>query len=148
MFNASECRFPEVAPAVPTPDREQLFAFDREHSSLAVLVSNQQLVQFPESLAVFEPSPDSAHVLVGGDHADVWLIGVPDGDVKRHDTGFRYNADISMPSWRQPGEFVYLRKASSGTEVVLRRGETERVLSAEWPAGVLALVPDGSRRIR
>jgi len=148
MFNASERRFPAVAPTVPTPDHEQLFAFDREHSSLTVLVSNENLAQLPGSLAVFQPSPDSAYVLVGGDHADVWLIGVPDGDVKRFDTGFRYNQDISMPSWRQPGEFVFLRKGASGTEVVLRRGKTERVLSAEWPAGVLNLVPDGSRRIR
>jgi hypothetical protein len=141
MFNARELHVPALLSDVPAVDQDQLFAFDPEHSTLKTLVATDQLERLPRSLAAFEPGPDRAHVLIGGDEGDVLLMSIPDGRVLAFPTGFADRSDIPMPSWRQPGEFVYMRNTAFGIELVLRRGETERVLSAGWPAAVLTVAP-------
>jgi hypothetical protein len=48
----------------------------------------------------------------------------------------QHSDHVDMPSWRSSGEFVYLKKVGSRREVVLRRGNSERVLSAAWPSHI------------
>jgi hypothetical protein len=141
MFNARELHVPALRPDVPAPDHDQLFAFDPERSTLTTLVPTERLARLPRSLAAFEPGPDPASILIGGDDGELLLMRVPDGHVTAVATGFTERAKVPMPSWRQPGEFVYVRKTASGSELVLRRGDIERVLSGGWPAGLLTVRP-------
>ena len=141
MFNARELHVPALRPDGPAPDHDQLFAFDPARSTLTTLVPTDQLARLPRSLAAFEPGPDPAYVLIGGDDGDVLLMSVLDGHIEAFATGFTERSRIPMPSWRRAGEFAYLRRTASCIELVLRRGETERVLSAGWPADVLTVKP-------
>jgi hypothetical protein len=141
IFNARELRLPSLVPDAPVADRDQLFAFDPAQATLTPLVPSDQIEQVPRSLDSFEPGPDPGYVLIGGAEGDVLLMRIRDGHVARFATGSKETDWIPMPSWRQPGEFVYLRKTASGTELVLRRGDTERVLSAGWPADTLTVKP-------
>jgi hypothetical protein len=139
MFNAPELRLPAVLAGEPTPDHEQLFAFDRKRSTLTALVPTEHLADLPPSLAVFEPGPDADHFLIGGGHGDVWLICISDDRLEHVETGFEVGDIVPMPSWRTSDEFLYVRKAATRAEFVLRRGDAERILSADWPAQVLKL---------
>lgn len=136
MFDASEMRFPAVLSDEALTDRDQLFIFDRTRATLTSVIPNDHLARLPVSLAAFEPSPDSAHVLIGGGLGDLWIMCIPDGTLEHIETGFEHSDHVDMPSWRSSGEFVYLKKVGSRREVVLRRGDSERVLSAAWPSQI------------
>ena len=140
MFDASELRFPVVlSTEEPLADREQLFAFDRKRSTLSALIPNEHLTKLPRSLDAFAPAPDSSHVLIGGDHGDVWIVCVPDGAVEHIEAGFEITDHVALPSWRTSSEFVYVKKNGARSEIVLRGGTSDRVLSLDWPTRVLPL---------
>ena len=141
MFNGRELHVPALRPARPAPDHDQLFAFDPARATLTTLLPAEQLARLPRSLAAFEPGPDPALVLIGGNDGAVLLVSIPDGRVEAFATGFAERVRIPMPSWRQPGEFAYVRRTASFIELVLRRGDTERVLSTGWPTDVLTIKP-------
>lgn len=139
LFNAAEVH-------LPTSDfsaRDQLFVLDRLRTGapilpLTPLVPRTTLERLPASLSSFEVSPDSTKVLLAGEN-EVLVLTLANGNIERFPqgvTGFD-NPQLPLPVWRGPGEFTYIKKVASRNELVLRRGNTEIVLSWNWPDRML-----------
>lgn len=139
LFDAAELRYPTTH----RPNtREQLFAVHRtgRDIGLAALVAPDTLKQLPESLAFFEVSPDGTHVLLAEAGAVV-VLGLADGRLERLEQPAGLTSGrLPRPTWRAPGEFTYVRRTTTGAQLVLRRGHTDVVLSQSWPAETVNLL--------
>lgn len=150
IFNASTFALPMTGKN--ENNREQLFLLDRGNEpALRPLIPETQLAQLPKALSAFEVSPDESQVLICSDDAEVWLLTLATGTVERvaakleskkgSGEGNNYPAAV----WRMAGEITFLRQtpnASAPTgptslELVLRRGTTDTVLSANWDPAIL-----------
>lgn len=121
--------------------REQLFALDRtkENAALVPLIPAKELNQMPNPLAFFAVSPDETEILIGGGN-DVPVLRLADGRVEHHAVPMvdsENQKNPPLPAWRRDGEFTYLKSLPGRDELVLRRGDTEIILSQTWPAEVL-----------
>jgi hypothetical protein len=120
-----------------------LFLVDRAQAmrpTLTPIIRRDQLDELPESLALFEVSPDSRQVLFAGD-GEVLLLTLATGTIERFpqgDTGFD-DPQLPLPVWRRPGEFSYV-KHMGRNELVVRRGSSEIALSVSWPDRMLQRV--------
>ena len=137
LFDAEEYHLPTTTLVA----REQLFMVDRTQAmrtTLTPIIPRDQLDELPESLALFEVSPDSRQVLFAGE-GEVLLLTLATGTIERFpqgDTGFD-DPQLPLPVWRTPGEFSFLKHEGSRNELVVRRGSSEVVLSASWPDRML-----------
>jgi hypothetical protein len=150
LFNASPVSLPTTGS--DGSDREQLFLLTRaEEATLRAVIPPDQLGSLPRLLSVFEVSPDESQVLITSDKAAVSLLTLASGAVaqvapplesgKDRGEGENYPA----PAWRGAGEITFLRRASPAAgqagpapfELVLRRGQTDTVLSRSWDAAIL-----------
>lgn len=134
LFDAGEFHLPLAGSDRNT--REQLFAIDRTTETLKVvpLIPRDELDRLPNPLSFFEVSPDETAVLFGG-AGNVPVLRLADGRVE-HFAGpvvedSKHNPPL--PVWRRPGEFTYLRAGEIRNDLVLRNGDTETVLSRDWP---------------
>jgi hypothetical protein len=120
---------------------EELFVLDRRRKepTLTKLLTSEQRQRLPESLALFEISPDARHVLVPDTRSDILLLSLSDGVVERIRTGLENDGShhVPAPSWRAPGEFSYVKKLLGRPELVLRRDGVDIVLSRNWPDDVV-----------
>jgi hypothetical protein len=139
LFDAEEYHLP----ATTLVAHEQLFLVDRAQAmrpTLTPIIRRDQLDELPESLALFEVSPDSRQVLFAGD-GEVLLLTLATGTIERFpqgDTGFD-DPQLPLPVWRRPGEFSYV-KHMGRNELVVRRGSSEIALSVSWPDRMLQRV--------
>ena len=141
LFDAAEFHLP-LAESGHTRG-EQLFALDRTKASpvLSPLIRADQFRRVPNELTSFEISPDEKQVLFP-DGANVEVLTLASGGVDRlalgavDDSSDKTNPPL--PAWRRAGELCYLKKIGSRTEVVLRAGNNETILSRSWPDEVLA----------
>ena len=137
LFDAEEYHLPTTTLVA----REQLFMLDRTQAlptALTPIIPRDQLDELPESLALFEVSPDSRQVLFAGE-GEVLLLTLATGTIERFpqgDTGFD-DPQLPLPVWRKPGEFSFVKYEGSRNELVMRRGSSEVVLSASWPDKLL-----------
>jgi hypothetical protein len=142
VFNAAEITFP-ITPRDFGDQHEQLFALDlSRQATLVRLIPRNGEWALPRSLAFFEVSPDEKQVLFGSYEGDVALLNIADGEVQQIQKSGKYEVHVA-PRWRSATEFSYLRAKESADltskgEVVLRDGDKERVLSAGWPAALIA----------
>ena len=137
LFDAEEYHLPTTTLVA----REQLFMLDRTQAvrtALTPIIPRDQLDELPESLALFEVSPDSRQVLFAGE-GEVLLLTLATGTIERFpqgDIGFD-DPQLPLPVWRKPGEFSFVKYEGSRNELVVRRGSSEVVLSASWPDRML-----------
>lgn len=134
LFNAAEFHLPISAKDRNT--REALFAVDLASNAVTRLCPPEQLANLPPSLANFEPSPDSTQTLIADGDGKVWLFTLADQKVELiQDKAIK--EDSIAPAWRGPGEFTYQQKTATRSELILRRGSAETVLSRGWPDDVM-----------
>jgi hypothetical protein len=93
----------------------------------------------------FDVSPDGTQVLVAGRRGEVLVLPLHGGPVtwvaRAIPEGTKGRVQSPEPAWRTAGEFTYARVTAAGNELVLRRGDSEVVLSRNWdPKVVGALV--------
>lgn len=136
MFHAAEYRFPSP---VPSTTDAHAYVLDRTRQTLLPL-SKAVPVRPDFTLPVdpwFTASPDGTQVLFT-DPAGIVSLSTLSGRIER--VQLKAGGATSRPqfvAWKSPGEFSYIRKLGPRNELVLRRGETETVLSAKWPTHIL-----------
>lgn len=144
LFNAIPITLPTTGGGEKV--HEQLFLSSKEPAApLRPVISTAQLDQLPNSLSVFEVSPDETQVLIADDNGAVWLLALATGSFERitgkleSDKGRGEGESYPAPAWRGPGEFTFLRRREPAApfELILRRGDAETVLSRDWDATVL-----------
>ncbi len=144
VFNATPFTLPIAGGG--DGEREQLFALGRgPNAKLIPLFPADRLERLPKALSAFEVSPDETQVLIGSDNGEVWLGTLATGAVELVSAKIESAKDkgegenFPAPIWRAAGEFTYLRKrpGTPAFELVLRRGQTETVLSRDWDAALL-----------
>jgi len=141
LFNAAELSLP-VAAEDFGDTREQLFALDPvRQATLTRLVPRKREADLPQSLAFFEVGPDEKQVLFGDFRGAVAVLTLATGEVEQVQEATKDNLQ-GQPVWRAAGEFSYTRRTADKaavrkTEVVLRTGGQDRVLSAGWPDGMV-----------
>lgn len=134
VFNAAELHLPVSAKDRDT--REGLFVVDPATNTVTRLCPAEPLANLPPSLAGFDLSPDETQILVADGEGRVWLLTLANQKVEL--ISERANReDAVAPAWRGPGEFTYLRKGDSRSELIQRRGASETVISAAWPEAML-----------
>jgi hypothetical protein len=143
LFNAPERKFPTT----DLTTREHLFVIDRTASgvpSVTSFIPRTWIERLPASL-VYTVSPDTSQVLFA-DKDEVIRLSLADGAIERLPqgvTGFD-GPQSPLPAWRGKGEFTYVKNEAGRNEIVLRRGDSEIVLSRDWPDALLQ--PLGSKR--
>jgi hypothetical protein len=144
VFNATPFNLPIVGGG--NDNREQLFALEHgRNAKLTPLIPAGAQERLPKALSVFELSPDETQALIGSDNGEVWLTTLATGAVElvapkiESDKDKGEGENYPAPVWRAAGEFTYLRKTSGtpGFELVLRRGQTDTVLSRSWDPALL-----------
>jgi hypothetical protein len=155
LFNASPFTLPTTGSS--HNDREQLFMLDRtKEAALRPLIPAAQLAQLPKALSAFEVSPDESQVLICSDDAEVWLLTIATGTVEHvaakleSKKGSGEGSNYPAATWRMAGEVTFLRQTPHAAdptgprtlELVLRRGTTDTVLSANWDPAILRRLID------
>jgi len=150
IFNATPFQLPTLGAG--EKDREQLFAIDpARKTSVDSLVPTHELARLPKALSAFEVSPDDRQVLFGSENGEVWRLTLATGQVEAIAPAIESDKDrgegenFPAPVWRAAGEPTFLRKVPIGShpagaspfQLVLRRGETESILSQTWDAALL-----------
>ena len=144
LFNAAEISLP-IAAADYGEQHEQFFALDpARQATLVRLIPRNRQDALPKGLSFFEVSPDERQVLRGDFNGNVCLVTLATGDVQRIQDGTKDGLQ-GAPVWRVAGEFTYTRrtpvkdgtKPSRAAEIVLRRGDQEKVLSQTWSAEIV-----------
>lgn len=153
LFNAPEINLPAAVGDFDGSLREQLFAVDPGRvATLVRLIPRRTELELPQSLSFFEVSPDETQVVFGSAKGEVALLTLATGDVTRIQDGSQQQYQ-GVPVWRRASEFSYVRRTAlkpgettaRPAEIVLRRGETETVLSRGWTDEMVASVAKASR---
>jgi hypothetical protein len=151
LFNAVEFNLP-VANKDSDAEREMLFALDEaRQATLVRMIPRNNEERMPKVLAFFEVSPDEKQVLVGGYEGEVSVLTLSTGEVKQAQEAGEYNL-MAAPVWRKDGEITYAKrnpetdgkKPERKGEIVLRKGDQEKVLSQSWSSDMLEQVFPGS----
>lgn len=147
LFNAAEITLPLAAEDYGD-QREQLFAVDpARQATLVRLVPRKRESDLPQQLVFFEVSPDEQRVVLGTSKGEVAVLTLASGAVEPIQ-GAGSKELQSAPVWRPDGELTYVRRPAAPktpgpvgrVEFVLRRGETETVLSAGWTDEMIKMV--------
>jgi hypothetical protein len=140
LFNAAEISLP-IAAEDYGEIREQLFAIDpARQSTLVRMIPRKAENHVPKMLSFFEVSPDEQQVVCGDLEGGVSVLTLSTGEVQEIQASGRTSI-AGFPVWRATGEFSYTRRTEpiDGkepvrlVEIVLRKGDTQRVLSTSWP---------------
>ncbi len=151
LFNAVEFNLP-VASKDADAEREKLFALDMaRQATLVRMIPRDNAEHLPKVLAFFEVSPDEKQVLVGGYEGEVSVLTLSTGEVQQVQEAGEYNL-MAAPVWRRDGEITYAKrnpetdgkKPERKAEIVLRKGDQEKVLSQSWSSTMLEQVFPGS----
>jgi hypothetical protein len=141
LFNAAEISLP-IAAEDYGEQHEQLFAVDQSRQATLVrLIPRKQEEKLPRLLAFFEVSPDEKQVLFGSREGEVALLTLTTGEVEQVQERIAKQSLQGQPVWRKDGEFSYTRLTAKKdgpaparkAEIILRSGDKEKVLSADWP---------------
>jgi hypothetical protein len=127
-------------PATEVASDRLAFVFERGRTltPLAVLMEGGQPAHPAGFAALTAASPDGTQVLLAGANA-VGVLTVADGGIEwlpQGVTGFD-NPQMTLPAWRAPGEFTYVKNEGGRNELILRRGRSEVILSRHWPDAFL-----------
>ena len=151
LFNTTEFQLP-VAKNDADAERERLFAFDpARQATLVRMVPRNNEEHLPKVLAFFEVSPDEKQVLVGGYEGEVSVLTLSTGEVQQVQESGEYSL-MAAPVWRKDGEITYAKRNPMAdgkrpdrkAEIVLRKGDQEKVLSQGWSDDMLEQVFPGS----
>ena len=92
-------------------------------------------------LTFFDVSPDGTRVLFGTRTGDIRILTLADGKTELLPLGFHSEPYIrrNLPRavWSGPDAFTYVKKIGSRNEFILRRGNSETILSRDWPKEML-----------
>jgi hypothetical protein len=165
LFEALEMQFPSAAQKRMTVLRDgeplemfvetggagdgpQVFAVDTAHPvDLSKVIASPQLDG--ERLGFYEVSPDFTRLLFGAANGDVRLMTLSDGRTERLPLGLLRKdtpystGDLPTAAWSGPDAVTYVKRVGSRNEYILRRGDTEVVLSRDWPAEMLWPIAHG-----
>lgn len=140
LFNAAEVNLPLTADDYGD-EHEQLFALDpARQATLVRMIPRKRQENLPTGLTFFEVSPGERQVLFGDFTGKIGVLTLATGEVQQVQEPAKDSLQ-GAPVWRSDGEFTYTRrtpekdgkKPARAVEVVLRRGEKEKVLSTSWP---------------
>ena len=164
LFEALEMQFPSAAQTRMTVLREgqpleifvetagegsgsQVFAVDTAHPvDLTRVIATPQLDG--EWLGFYEVSPDLTRLIYGVGKGDIRLMTLSDGRTEllplglRRESPYYSTPDLPRIAWSGSDAFTYVKRIGSRNEYILRRGETEVVLSRDWPVEMLWPFPD------
>ena len=75
------------------------------------------------------------------------ILSLSDGRTERLPLGLARESvyirrDLPLAVWSGPDAFTYLKRIGSRNEYIVRRGNTEIVLSRNWPAEMLWPFPE------
>ncbi|MBI4659696.1 MAG: hypothetical protein HY735_12720 [Verrucomicrobia bacterium] len=137
MFSSTELCLPVTEKDAPR--RQQLFVLDpARQATIGRLIPNSASGGLPDSLNVFEVSPDEKHLAVADDKGRVSLFTIATAEV----TKVQPNEGGSLktiPDWKFPDELCFVNVPEAGSakelEVAIRSASgTIRLLSENWPA--------------
>jgi hypothetical protein len=156
LFNAAELQLP-LAEHDAEVERERLFALDlARQATLVRVVPRGYEKAMPKMLTFFEVSPDEKQVLVGGfEGGEVSVLTLATGEVKEVQKVEKEDKSslLAAPVWRSAGEITYARRNSPDkdgkmpdhkADIVLRKGDAEKILSQGWSDRMIKLVFPGS----
>ena len=162
LFEARDMRFPRAAQTRMTVMRDgepleilvqegrgdrQVFAIDVDHpgAELTTMIAGPQLGG--DWLGFYEVSPDRTRLLYGSGTGVVRLMTLSDGrtellPLNLHSESPYSSRDLPRTAWSGSDAFTYVKKIGSRHEFILRRVETEVVLSRNWPVEMLWALPN------
>jgi hypothetical protein len=133
----------------------QLFVLKREPDSHYAFIDRFPVMPFisPDVLdgdggiAFFDLSPDRSRVIYGTPTGDIRLLTLEDGRTELLPLGLHradgyMTRDLPRAVWSGSDAFTYLKRIGGRNEFILRRGNTEIVLSRHWPKEMLWPFPD------
>ena len=124
----------------------QVFAVDTAHPlDLTRVIATPQMDG--EWLGFYEVSPDLTRLLYGVGTGDIRVMTLSDGRTDLLPLGLRrempYSTrELPRATWSGSDAITYVKRIGSRNEYILRRGETEVVLSRNWPVEMLWPSPD------
>jgi hypothetical protein len=104
--------------------------------------------QFVEDgFGFYEVSPDLTRVIYGTATGQLLIVSLSDARTELLPLGlFKQSGyggrDLPLAAWSGPDAFTYLKRIGSRNEYIVRRGNTEIVLSRNWPAEMLWPFPE------
>ena len=123
-------------------NRQGVFAFDPVHKSDPPMFFLPEDQFVGDGFGFYEVSPDLTRVIYGTATGQLMIVSLSDGRTELLPLGLEKESvyirrDLPLAAWSGPDAFTYLKRMGSRNEYILRRGNTEIVLSRNWPADML-----------
>lgn len=157
LFNGSERQFPKpsanlyeirrdasgvIGMTRLSNSRAGVFVFDPVRASVPpmLILPEDQFVE--DGFGFYEVSPDLTRVIYGTATGRLLMLSLPDGRTELLPLGLSKESvyvsrDLPRATWSGSDAFTYVKRIGSRNEYILRRGNTEIVLSRNWPADML-----------